>query len=61
MSTKQDYERQLKKRWRTVLSDGQRQAWNVFAQFCPGYDNLSLDNDRTGEEMYIICNTPKDL
>ncbi len=53
------YRKLLCQRWTRTLTESQRNAWNVYAFFCPGVNSVSLDNSHSGKEMFILCNLPK--
>lgn len=54
-----EYRKILEKRWTHTLTEPQRNAWNTYAFCCPGVNSVSLDNARSGKEMFILCNLPK--
>jgi hypothetical protein len=47
----------LSGRWSNVLTQANRDAWNLYAQYCPYVNNLGDTHYLTGQNMFIACNT----
>jgi hypothetical protein len=46
-------------RWTTVLTQAQRDAWDVYASNVPVTDRLGASRKLTGLNWYSACNTPR--